>query len=95
MRSLCVSDMVDKVSHFASRSLTCVRANAAGVVKGHEPDQPLLLLALTLRGPSGGHCVELHFQANLERKQWARRAHCLLVLVVFEFRMKAPRSGRC
>jgi hypothetical protein len=50
-------------------------------------------LALTLRGPSGGHCVELHCEANIDRKQWARRAHCLLALVFFELKMKAPRSG--
>ena len=34
-----------------------------------------LILALTLRGPSGGHCVELQVRpiANFDRKQWARR----------------------
>ena len=44
-------------------------------------DQPLLLLALTLRGPSGGHCVGLSLRLcrNLEQgeAQWFRRAHCL------------------
>ena len=31
------------------------------VVNGRVKDQLLLLFALTLRGPSGGHCVELLF----------------------------------
>ena len=50
--------------------------------------------ALTLRGPSGGHCVELQLRPVSGRRQWARRAHCLLAYPrVCEAQMKAPRSG--
>ena len=56
-------------------------------------DQPLLLSALTLRGPSGGHCVELHCKAYLKRKQWALRTHCLHARLFCELKLKAPRSG--
>ena len=51
------------------------------------------VLALTLRGPSGGHCVELFCETNLNHKQWALRAHCLLDRGCIEAIMKAPRSG--
>ena len=47
-----------------SRSLQC---GTEGAVKSRVTDHLLLLLllrfALTLRGPSGGHCVELRFHA--------------------------------
>ena len=33
-----------------------------GVVKSRVTDQSVLLLALTLQGPSGGHCVELQMR---------------------------------
>ena len=55
-----------------------------GAVKTRETEQLRHLLVLTLRGPSGGHCVELHFEARLNHKQWALRAHCLLALGFFE-----------
>ena len=63
------------------------------LVKSISMPPTLLLLAMTLRGPSGGHCVELHGEANLYRKQWAPRAHCLIALVFIELELKAPCSG--
>ena len=53
-----------------------------------------LILALALRGPSGGHCVGLSFWASQNpraSKQWARRAHSLPLRLVAS--LEAPRSG--
>ena len=75
-------------SHFIYKALEKDGLFIGGVLARH-----LLLLVLTLRGPSGGHCVELHCEAYLDRKQWALRAHCLRPIGFCEPETKAPRSG--
>ena len=78
--------------HLVRKRLTRVALQANTTLGDHSPGSSgeqcvvstgrlrasLLPIALTLRGPSGGHCVELQVVANLSRKQWALRAHCLL-----------------
>ena len=88
--------MIEKVRRDALVSVKrarCSRGFERERKESAEVDQPLRLLALTLREPSGGHCVELKGKAGLSRKQWARRAHCLFAPRFSQAKMKALRSG--
>ena len=75
--SLCSSSRLDVrcvpvrcQKYGSSRQKSCYRQRS-----------PHLHPALTLRGPSRGHCVELQVgPLSISRKQWALRAHCLPAL---------------